>query len=153
MVDEGSPPGRRDVFVLGRGATLDVEAAAQAASAAGAQLVLLSWGHPVSAHQARVVEDALGLAGKLPLWLDVVLVTGSKQLADLTQDDDEVTILASGRERRAIEHALGAKEKRGRLDLAGRLGKGPGPRADGAFGARRAGGVAPSIPAGGGSLG
>jgi hypothetical protein len=147
IVDEGSPPRPRKVFVLGREATLDVEVTARAAVAARAQLVLLSLGYPVSAHQAGVVGEARGLAEELRLWLDAVLVTSPKQLSDLVGDDDEVTIIASGRERRRIERALGAEVKRGRLDFAGWSGSRPSLGTDRAFGPRRAGRVAPSIPA------
>jgi Ca2+-transporting ATPase len=104
------------VFVLGREATLDVEVATRAIGAAGGHLVLLSLGYPVSPNQAGVVGEAVSLAEELRLCLDAVLVTSPKQLADLVGDDDQVTIIASGRERRRIERALGSKAKRDHLD-------------------------------------
>jgi len=101
----------RRVFVLGRGATIDVEDVARRVIAEGAELVLLILGYPVAPNQAALVNDALQLADELRLWLDTVLVTDPRQVAELVRKGDDVTILASGWERRSIERALGTRAR------------------------------------------
>jgi nucleotide-binding universal stress UspA family protein len=104
-----APPRPRKVFVLGRGATLDMEAVARRVVAEGAELVLLSLGYPVAHTQAAVVGDALRLAVELRLWLDAVLVKSPEEVAEFVREEDEVTILAVGSERRRIQRALAGK--------------------------------------------
>jgi nucleotide-binding universal stress UspA family protein len=106
----------RRVFVLGREATLDVEDVARRVIAEGAELILLTLGYPVAPKQAVLVNDALRLADQLRLWLDTVLVTSPRQVADLIREGDDVTILASGSERRNIERALGTNSGSLRVD-------------------------------------
>jgi nucleotide-binding universal stress UspA family protein len=101
------PPLSRRIFILGRDAVMDVDPVARQVLAEGAQLVLVSVGYPVAARQTAIVSNALGLADRLRLWLDVVLVTSREEIAGLVQADDRVTIVADGRERRWIERALG----------------------------------------------
>jgi nucleotide-binding universal stress UspA family protein len=107
-----SPPRPRRVFVLGRRAILDVEAVVRRVVAEGAELVLLSLGHPQTTTQAAAVGDALRLAAEIRLWLDTVLLTAPEEVADLVLEGDEVIVLASGSERRRIERALGTKVRR-----------------------------------------
>jgi len=104
-VDVQTPSGRR-IFVLGRQAELDVRAEAGRAVEEGRQLVLLSVGYPVTAAQDGVVQDALHVAHDLRLWLDAILVPSSKDLADLVEAGEEVTVVARGAERRKLERAL-----------------------------------------------
>jgi len=107
-MDPAPPPSRR-VFVLGRDAILDLEPVARRVVAEGAQLVLLSVGYPVARAQTAVVADALLLADSLRLWLDIVLVTSREEITELLHEDDDVTIVAWGRERRRIERAIGER--------------------------------------------
>jgi nucleotide-binding universal stress UspA family protein len=109
MDDVAALPRPRKVFVLGHDATLDVEAVASRVVVEGAELVLVSLGHPAAPMQSVIVADALRLADELRLWLDAVLVTGPEQIRELLRDGDEVTILASGAERRRIARAVGRK--------------------------------------------
>ena len=111
-----TPPRPRRVFVLGREATLDVEAVARGVVAERAELVLLSLGYPTGANQAAVLGEALRLAAEIRLWMDAVLVTKPEELPEHLRDGDDVTILASGSERRRIERALGRKARRPRDD-------------------------------------
>jgi nucleotide-binding universal stress UspA family protein len=104
-----APPRPRRVFVLGREATFDVDPVAKRVVAEGAELVLLSLGYPVTPGQEAVVGDALRLANELRLWLDTVLVTSPEEAAEYVRADDEVTLLASGRERKRLERVLGKK--------------------------------------------
>src|SRR6266516_903812 len=99
----------RKVFILGRGADLDVEAVAHQVQAEGAELVLVSVGHPAAAAQAAIVGDALRLADELRLWVDAALVTSAEQISELLVETDEVSVLASGAERRRLERALGRR--------------------------------------------
>src|SRR2546427_6333897 len=103
------PRRERRVYVLGRGATLDVEAVARKVIGEGSELVLLSLGYPSDSAQAGVVGDALRLADELRLWLDAVLVSNPAQLPQFIDDGDEVNVLAMGRERRRIERILGPR--------------------------------------------
>jgi nucleotide-binding universal stress UspA family protein len=112
MVMGDLPRRPRKVFVLGRDATLDVESTARRVIADKAELVLLSMGHPVAPAQQAVIGDAMRLADQLRLWVDAALVSSSQQLAELVQRSDDVTVLASGGERREIERALGGKARR-----------------------------------------
>jgi nucleotide-binding universal stress UspA family protein len=100
---------RRRVYVLGRGATLDVEPVAREAAAHGEQLVLLSVGLRITPEQESVVWEALRLAGTLPLWIDAVLVATPEEVAEMVDPGEEVTILASGRQRKHLERALRSK--------------------------------------------
>jgi nucleotide-binding universal stress UspA family protein len=118
-----SGPRKRKVFVLGRRAALDVETVARRVVAEGVELVLLSLGFPVSAAQAAVVGDALRLADELRLWLDTALLTTPDQLGEFVRPDDEVTILASGRERTRLERAF--RSKIGRSHVHATIGSGP----------------------------
>src|SRR5205823_8173960 len=95
-MDPAPPPSRR-VFVLGRDAVIDVDPVASQVVAEGAQLVLVSVGYPVAPRQTAVVASALGLADRLRLWLDVLLVTNQEEIAALVQPDDRVTVVALGR--------------------------------------------------------
>jgi hypothetical protein len=104
----------RRVLILGRDGSLDVEPVARRVLAEHAELVLLSVGHPVAPAQAATVRDALRLASELRLWLDTALVSTPEQLAELLRDDDHVTVLASGSERRRIERALGRPQPKPR---------------------------------------
>jgi K+-sensing histidine kinase KdpD len=88
-----------------------VEDVARRVIAEGAELVLLILGYPVAPNQAALVNDALQLADELRLWLDTVLVTDPRQVAELVRKGDDVTILASGSERRSIERALGTRAR------------------------------------------
>jgi nucleotide-binding universal stress UspA family protein len=96
----------RRVFILGRDVALDVEPVACRIAETGDELVLLSLGYPVSASQTAAVEQALRLAESLTLWMDAVLVTDVRQLAELLRVGDDVTVLASGAERKRIERVL-----------------------------------------------
>lgn len=104
-----SPPLARRVFVLGRDAILDLEPVARLVVAEGAQLVLLSVGYPLAPAQSTVVEDALLLADSLRLWLDLMLVASREEITELLHEDDEVTIVACGRERRRFVQAIGER--------------------------------------------
>jgi nucleotide-binding universal stress UspA family protein len=104
-----TPPRPRRVFVLGRGASLDVEPVARRVVAEGAELILLSLAPPSDLGQATAVGDALRLADELRLWVDAVLVTSPEQAASFVHEGDEVTVLANGSERRRIERALGGR--------------------------------------------
>src|SRR5262245_45157732 len=113
-----TPPASRRVFILGRRAELDVASVAETVRVASRELVLLSVGHPPASGQDAIVGQALDLADRLRLWLDASLVTSPKELAGLVRVDYDVSILATGRERRRIERALGARSHAGRSDPA-----------------------------------
>ena len=99
----------RMVFILAEVTrVLDVEAVARRAAVERRQLVLLVVGRRVSAEQKMLVERALRSAGEHHLWFDAVWVTGASRAAEYIEEGDEVTILASGRERRRLERALGS---------------------------------------------
>ena len=100
-------PGGRWVFVLGRSAVLDVEDVATRAAAQHAELVLLSLGYPVSPKQDAVVQAALREAADHQVWFDAVLVPSPKRFGEYVHAGDEVTIVASGSERRKLDRALG----------------------------------------------
>jgi len=126
-----APTRPRKVFVLGRDAALDVEPVARRVLTDGAELVLLSMGYPQARTQAGVVADALRLADELRLWVDAALVTTPEELTEFIAEGDDVAILASGRERRAIEQALRSKQREGGIDAlplprAGRLARAGG---------------------------
>ena len=96
----------RMVFILAEVTrVLDVEAVARRAAVERRQLVLLVVGRRVSAEQKMLVERALRSAGEHHLWFDAVWVTGASRAAEYIEEGDEVTILASGRERRRLERA------------------------------------------------
>jgi nucleotide-binding universal stress UspA family protein len=124
-----APARPRTVLVLGREARLDVEPVARRVVAEEEELILLSVGYPIAATQAIVVSDALRCAAELQLWLDVVLVTRPEQLAGLTRDGDDVSVLASGAERKKIERALGRKARGERSGRSLRLVRMPEPAA------------------------
>jgi nucleotide-binding universal stress UspA family protein len=97
------------VFVLGRSATLNFAPIVRQVVAEGAELVLLSVGYPVKPTQATVVGDALRMAKELRLWLDTILVMSPDELGEFVGESDDVTVIASGLERKRIERALGPK--------------------------------------------
>ena len=69
---ESQPPAVRRVFILGRDAALDIEETARRVASERAQLVLLSFGYPISPTQDAIVRAAVDLADELRLWLDAV---------------------------------------------------------------------------------
>ena len=108
-MDQDLTPRPRKVYILGREATLDMEPVARRVVAEGAELVLISLGHPVAPTQSAVVGEAVRLADELRIWLDAVLVTSPDDLRELIREGDDVTILASGAERRRIERVVGGR--------------------------------------------
>jgi hypothetical protein len=108
MIDE-APRRSRRVFVLGQAATLELKPVVRRVVADGAELVLLSMGYPVSAGQEALVGDALRLADELRLWLDTVLVLNPEEAAALILSDDDVTVLATAKERKRFERALSTR--------------------------------------------
>jgi nucleotide-binding universal stress UspA family protein len=158
MAEEQAPAFRR-VFVLGRDAVLDIDETARRVAAERAQLVLLSFGYPISPAQDAIVRTAVGLADELRLWLDAVLVLSTSELRWLAGNADDVTIVATGSERRRLERSLGVRarkasdaralrtrgEKRRKMVMRGRRkerGSQERPRVPAAVGARSAGIVA-----------
>jgi hypothetical protein len=111
MAEEQAPAFRR-VFVLGRDAVLDIDETARRVAAERAQLVLLSFGYPISPAQDAIVRTAVGLADELRLWLDAVLVLSTSELRWLAGNADDVTIVATGSERRRLERSLGVRARK-----------------------------------------
>lgn len=92
----------RVVFVLGRRTRLDARSI-EASSASAAEIVVLSIGYPVTRAQRRAVDSALGLAGRLGVTVDAVLVTSPSDLPNLVANDARVVISGSRGERRRLE--------------------------------------------------
>lgn len=97
---------RRHVVVLGRAPVLDPGEAAGRAASEGIALVFLSVGYPVTAQQAVLVEEGARLADELRVSFDALLVESTKHLLDHIEDGDDLTVAASGRERRHLEAVL-----------------------------------------------
>jgi hypothetical protein len=94
----------RVVFILGRRTRLAVREI-EAASAGASEVVVLSLGYPVSRAQRQAVDGALELAGRLPVTMDVVLVTAPTDLAEAVGPADRVIVSGSrGEERRLGRH-------------------------------------------------
>jgi hypothetical protein len=95
----------RVVFVLGRRTRLDartIEASSRTMSA----VVVLSVGYPVTRAQVRAVDAALGLASRLGVTVDALLVTSPSDLPELVGEDSRVVITGSRGERRRLERLL-----------------------------------------------
>jgi nucleotide-binding universal stress UspA family protein len=95
------------VFVLGRDSSLDVEREARRAAAEGGELVLVTVGYPITDSQDDVVREAVRLGGELRFQLDAVLATTPQQAAREITKADEVAVVATGRERKRLERAVG----------------------------------------------
>lgn len=98
-------PATRVVFVLGRRTRLDARSI-EASSATASEVVVLSIGYPVTRAQRRVVDSALGLAGRLGVTVDAVLVTSPADLPDLVAEDARLVVTGSRGERRRLERLL-----------------------------------------------
>jgi hypothetical protein len=95
----------RVVFVLGRRTRLTASAI-EAASTAASSVTVLSIGYPVTRAQRRAVDAALGLAVRLGVTVDALLVPSAAELPTLAGDDDRVVVTGSRRERRRLEHLI-----------------------------------------------
>jgi hypothetical protein len=95
----------RVVFVLGRRTRLDARSI-EASSVTASEIVVLSIGYPVTRAQRRAVDSALGLAGRLGVTVDAVLVTSPTDLPDLVAEDARVVVTGSRGERRRLERLL-----------------------------------------------
>jgi hypothetical protein len=104
---------RRRVFVLGRTAELDIADIVRRAAEDQVQLVLLSVGYPVDPAQDSVVSEAVRLADAEHVWLDAILVPSVRDLRrSLQDDDDDVSVVADGLERRTLERVVGPRRRR-----------------------------------------
>jgi nucleotide-binding universal stress UspA family protein len=119
----------RRVFVLGRDPVLDVAVAAHGVAAENKELVLISVGPRVSPTQRAILDEALRLASTLRVPLDEVWAARPESATGHVEDDDDVTVVASGREQRRLERALGlpSTQRRLRTAQADRGEPGPGP--------------------------
>jgi nucleotide-binding universal stress UspA family protein len=102
-----APGTMRRVFVLGREQVLDVEPEARRAAADGSELVLVTVGYPITDAQDDAVRAAVRLAGELGFNLDAVLATTPGKAAKEVGRADAVEIVATGKERKRLERALG----------------------------------------------
>ncbi len=99
--------GTRMVVVLGRG-RLDVDPAWCVMKAADRRMPILvvAMGHPTTASQQRFVAQAVDRALELRVHLDAEMVADLSGLPTQVRSEDEVTIVAAGREERRIGSAL-----------------------------------------------
>lgn len=111
--------------MLGEEPSLEIEDEAREAARAGRQLVLVVVGRRVTPRQRGIVEEAIRVAGEVRVSLDAVWVTSAEEARDLVSQGDEVTILASGGERRWLERALGRQRSASEI-LERRDGARPG---------------------------
>ncbi len=114
------------MLVLGRTADLDLEVAARDAAARGRGLVLISVGLQIGPAQKAILDGALALSPTLELPLDEIWAAGPESAINHLQDEDEVAIVASGRERRRLERALGVVPAQSPQRTASRERGGPG---------------------------
>jgi len=99
--------GTRMVLVLGRG-RLGLDPARCVAQAAdrGVPLVVLGLGFPTTGHQQRFVTQAVDRAFELRVPMDAETVISLSGIPSRLEADDDVTIVAAGREERDIGSAI-----------------------------------------------
>ncbi len=102
------PPSQREVVVLGRHGSFDVDAATRRSAAEGTRLVLLSLGYPVSPRQGAVIDEAIHRASELGIWLDAELAPTPGDVARALRPAEPVTFEVSSQERTRLRRALTA---------------------------------------------
>jgi hypothetical protein len=106
---------RRLVIVLGRRATLDVEALARCAATEKVPLLFLCLGYPVERSQAELVEAAVTQSVALGVFFEAVLVFERGDVLDRLEPGDDLTVLAEEGERRRVEARLLRRGRRSTL--------------------------------------
>ena len=72
-----------------------------------------------------MVQSALREAADKEIWFDAVLVPSPTRVGEFVRAGDEVTVLASGSERRKLERALGTLTRNGNHTTRPSIGRGP----------------------------
>ena len=99
--------GTRMVLVLGRGRLrLDPARCVAQAADRGVPLVVLGLGFPTTGHQQGFVTQAVDRAFELRVPMDAELVMATAEIPERLRPDDDVTIVATGREERDIGSAI-----------------------------------------------
>lgn len=97
--------GTRVVFVLGRRTRLSASSI-ETSAATASEVVVLSIGYPVTRAQRRAVDSALGLAGRLGVKVDAILVTSPTDLPEFVGEGGRIVVTGSRGERRRLERLL-----------------------------------------------